>query len=221
MPFIQAVGSEEWWEGATVPMLETVRRRLRALIKLIPKGEKKIVYTDFEDELGDAVTIDLPQVTAGLNMAKFKDKARAFLRAHESHLALQRLRRNQALTPTDLVELEKMLLEAGGSPELISEAREKSHGLGIFIRSLVGLDRDAAMQAFSDFIGGTTATPNQIEFINLVVEELTQNGVVEPERLFESPYTDINAQGPYGVFPEAKVTQIVRVLEEIRGRAVA
>lgn len=221
MALILAVGSEEWWEGATVPMLETVRRRLRALVKLIPKGEKKIVYTDFEDELGDAVTIDLPQVTAGLNMAKFKDKARAFLRAHESHLALQRLRRNQALTPTDLVELEKMLLEAGGSPELISEAKEKSHGLGIFIRSLVGLDRDAAMQAFSDFIGGTTATPNQIEFINLVVEELTQNGVVEPERLFESPYTDINAQGPYGVFPEAKVTQIVRVLEEIRGRAVA
>lgn len=160
-------------------------------------------------------------MTAGLNMAKFKDKARAFLRAHESHLALQRLRRNQPLTPTDLAELEKMLLEGGGSPELINEAREKSHGLGIFIRSLVGLERDAAMQAFSDFIGGTTATPNQIEFINLVVEELTQNGVMEPARLFESPYTDINAQGPLGVFPPAKATQIVQVLEEIRERAVA
>ncbi len=221
MVLIQAVVSEDWWEGVTVPMLETVRRRLRALVKLIPKGERKVVYTDFEDEIGDTTTIDLPQVTAGLNMAKFKDKARAFLRAHESHLALQRLRRNQPLTPTDLAELEKMLLEAGGSPELIDEAREKSHGLGIFIRSLVGLDRDAAMQAFSDFIGGTTATPNQIEFINLVVEELTQNGVMEPGRLFESPYTDINAQGPLGVFPPATVTQIVQVLERIRERAVA
>jgi type I restriction enzyme R subunit len=221
MVLIQAAASEDWWEGVTVPMLETVRRRLRALVKLIPKGEKKVVYTDFEDEIGDLSTIDLPQVTAGLNMAKFKDKARAFLRAHESHLALQRLRRNQPLTPTDLTELEKMLLEAGGSPELINEAREKSHGLGIFIRSLVGLDRETAMQAFSAFIGGTTVTPNQIEFINLVVEELTQNGVMEPARLFESPYTDINAQGPLGVFPPATVTQIVQVLEGIRERAVA
>ena len=166
-------------------------------------------------------TCDLPQVNAGLNMAKFKDKARAFLRAHESHLALQRLRRNQPLTPTDLEELEKMLLEAGGSPELIHEASEKSHGLGIFIRSLVGLDREAAMQAFSEFITGTTTTPNQIEFINLMVEELTQNGVMAPARLFESPYTDINAQGPLGVFPPATVTQIVQVMESIRERAVA
>ena len=102
---IQAVASDEWWEDVIVPMLETARRRLRSLVKLLPKGEKKVVYTDFDDEVGDGTVIDLPQVTSGLNMAKFKDKARAFLREHESHLALQRLRRNQALTPTDLDEL--------------------------------------------------------------------------------------------------------------------
>lgn len=177
---IQAVTSDEWWEGVTVPMLETVRRRLRALIKLIPKGQKKIVYTDFEDELGETSVIDLPQVTAGLNMSKFREKARVFLKAHESHLSLQRLKRNQPLTQTDLDELEKMLLEAGGTSALISEAKEQCQGLGLFVRSLVGLDREAAMQAFAEFISGTTASPNQIEFINLIVEELTQTGAVEP-----------------------------------------
>jgi len=219
--FIQMVASDDWWEDVTVPMLETARRKLRLLVKLIPKGEKYIVFTNFEDELGEAATVTLPQVTAGLNMAKFKEKARAFLKAHESHLSLQRLRRNQPLTTTDLTELEKMLIEAGGSPELISEAKEKSHGLGIFIRSLVGLDQEAAMQAFSEFISGSTATPNQIEFINLIVQELTQNGVMEPDRLFQSPFTDMSAQGPLGVFPPAQVTQIVQVLEGIRDRAAA
>jgi type I restriction enzyme R subunit len=57
-----------------------------------------VVYTDFEDELGETTTIDLPQVTAGLNMSKFREKARQFLKEHESHLSLQRLRRNQPLT---------------------------------------------------------------------------------------------------------------------------
>ena len=114
-----------------------------------------------------------------------------------------------------------MLIEAGGSPELISEAKTKSHGLGVFIRSLVGLDHATAMHEFSQFISGTTATPNQIEFINLIVQELTQNGVMEADRLFESPFTDMNAQGPLGVFPPAKVTQIVEVLEKIRERAAA
>lgn len=218
---IQALGSEEWWENVTLPMLETVRRRLRALIRLIPKGQKKIVYSNFEDQLGEGVLIDLPQVTAGLNMQKFKEKARVFLRAHESHLSLQRLRRNQALTPADLVELEKMLIDAGGSPSLIDEAKEQSHGLGIFIRSLVGLDHEAAMQAFSEFINGSTVTSNQIEFIELIIQELTQTGVMEPARLFESPFTDMNAQGPIGIFPDATVTRIVDVLVAIKASAVA
>lgn len=218
---IQALTSDEWWEGVTVPMLETVRQRLRALIKLIPKGQKKVVYTDFQDELSDAKIIDLPQVTAGLNMSKFKEKARAFLKSHESHLSLQRLRRNQPMTETDLSELEKMLLDAGGTPALITEAKEQSHGLGLFVRSLVGLDHEAAINAFSDFISGSTATPNQIEFINLVVQELTQTGVMEPERLFQSPFTDMNAQGPMGIFQPSKVTQLVDVLAEIKMRATA
>ncbi|MCA8052778.1 type I restriction-modification enzyme R subunit C-terminal domain-containing protein, partial [Burkholderia arboris] len=111
--------------------------------------------------------------------------------------------------------------QAGGTPALINEAKEKCHGLGIFIRSLVGLDREAAAAAFSIFIHGTTTTADQIEFINLIVQELIQNGLMEAGRLFESPFTDINAQGPFGVFPEATVTQIVRVLAEIRERAVA
>jgi type I restriction enzyme R subunit len=121
----------------------------------------------------------------------------------------------------DLAELEKMLLQAGGSKALIEEASAQSHGLGIFIRSLVGLDREAAMQAFSEFLQGGSASANQIEFVNLIVEELTQTGVMEAGRLFESPFTDVNAQGPLGVFPPAKVTQIVQVLDGIRERAVA
>ncbi|MBX3669228.1 MAG: DEAD/DEAH box helicase family protein [Rhodocyclaceae bacterium] len=221
MPLIQAIAGDDWWEGVSVPMLEVVRRRLRALVKLIPKGQKKIVYTNFEDELGDAATIDLPQVTAGLNMARFKDKARVFLRAHESHLSLQRLRRNQPLTAADLQELERMLVEAGGSPELISEVKTRNAGLGVFIRSLVGLDREAAVQLFSDFVGGTTATQDQIEFIDLIVNELTQNGTMEPDRLFQSPFTDLNAQGPLGLFTQTKVAKIVDVLKMVEQRAAA
>jgi len=218
---IQAVVSDEWWVDVTAPMLETVRRKLRALIKLIPKGQKHIVYANFEDEIGEGQTIELPQVTAGLNMVKFREKARVFLREHESHLSLQRLRRNQPLTATDLEELEKMLREAGGSDALIKEASAQSHGLGLFIRSLVGLDREAAKHQFSELIEGTTTTPNQIEFINLIVEELTSSGIMAPERLFQSPFTDLNAQGPIAIFPPAKVARILDLLKDIHARAVA
>ncbi len=76
------------------------------------------------------------------------------------------------------------------------------------------------MQAFSNFIHGTTTTAEQIEFINLVVQELTQAGVMEPDRPFQSPFTDLHGQGPLGVFPPAKVTAMVEVLADIKRRAV-
>ena len=221
MVLIQAVAGDEWWSDVTLGMLESARKRLRLLVKLIEKSKKKIVYTDFIDELGTETTFDLPEVANGLDMAKFKDKARQFLKAQEGHLALQRLRRGQALTPTDLVELERMLADAGGTPELIQKAVEDKLGLGIFIRSLVGMEREAVAQAFSEVIAGTQATPDQIEFIELIVLELTTNGVMEAGRLYESPFLDISPQGPEGLFPAAKVDRMVQVLDEIRQRAAA
>jgi type I restriction enzyme R subunit len=219
---IQNLMSEEWWEGVTTPMLERVRKQLRALIKLIPKGQKIVVYTDFEDELIDDPTIiALPDVTVGLDMAKFKDKARQYLLQHEDHLSLQRLRRSQPLTPMDLASLETMLIEAGGSKERIGKASEQAHGLGLFIRSLIGLERDAVMQLFNEFLTGGNPGADQIEFVKLIVEELTRTGAMEPGRLFEAPFIDLNAQGPLGIFPQAKVAKLVETLELIRDRAAA
>jgi type I restriction enzyme, R subunit len=221
MVLIQAIAGEEWWNDVTLGMLENARKRLRLLVKLIEKSKKRVVYTDFIDELGTETVFDLPEVANGLDMARFKDKARQFLKAHEDHLALQRLRRGQAMTPTDLAELARMLAEAGGTRELIQKATEDKFGLGIFVRSLVGMEREAVAQAFSEVIKGTRATPDQIEFIDLIVSELTTNGVMEAGRLYESPFLDISPQGPEGLFPVAKVDRMVQLLDEIRQRAVA
>ena len=218
---IQDMAGDEWWQDVTLPMLELSRKRLRALIKLIEKTKRRIVYTDFEDEIGEHTEVNLPSTGADMDLAKFKDKARVFLRAHKDHLALQRLRRNLALTPADLNELEHMLMLAGGSPQLIEQAKQQSQSLGVFIRSLVGLEREAAKAALSQFISGSAVNANQIEFIDLIIDHLTENGIMAPERLYESPFTDINPQGPEGVFPSATVGQLVQVLAEIRQRAAA
>jgi type I restriction enzyme R subunit len=222
MPLIDAVAGEEWWHDVTVPMLETARKRLRSLIKLIEKVQRKPVYTDFEDQMGTESAIALPEFEAVTNRTRFLAKTRQFLRANENHITIHKLRRNQQLTVSDLAELERMMLDAGvGSPEDIARAKEQSDGLGIFIRALVGLDREAAKQAFGRFLSGGTATANQVEFVNLIVDYLTEHGIMEAARLYESPFTDVSPRGPEDVFSSEQMDHLVAVLAEIRERAAA
>src|SRR3989442_11945389 len=118
MELILDVQTDEWWQDVTTPMLENDRRRLRALVKLIEKQQRKPIYTDFEDVMGGETTVELPGFAAVDTFEKFRDKARAFLREHQDHLAIQRLRMNQPLTASDLAELERLLAESGiGNPD--------------------------------------------------------------------------------------------------------
>ncbi|MGC4857225.1 type I restriction-modification enzyme R subunit C-terminal domain-containing protein [Micromonospora sp. DT4] len=154
----------------------------------------------------------------GTNFERFRAKARVYLRAHEDHLALQKLRRNKQLSPTDLDELERMLVASGGGTEDIDRVRRSSEGLGLFIRSLVGLDREAANEAFSGFLAGRTLTANQISFIDLIIAHLTQNGAMEPERLYESPFSDL-APNPESIFLSADLDRLVTILNSVRDTA--
>lgn len=218
---LEEVAGDQWWVDVTLPMLEVARRRLRGLLQFLDKTRKHPIYTSFQDELSESTIIELPVFTPATDMARFRAKAAAYLKAHEDHVALQRLRRNKALTPDDLIALEAMLLDSGvGDTRAIARAIEESHGLGLFIRSLVGLDRHAAMEAFGGFLDGTQFNANQIHFVNLIVNELTDNGVVEPARLYEPPYTDLTARGPESMFTEGQVDDIVDILKNVRDNAV-
>lgn len=218
---IEEIQTDPWWEGVTVPLLELVRLRLRDLIQHIEKGKRAIVYSNFPDEMGDDVPVDLPQV-GEVDLVRFKAKARAFLKTNADHIALNRLRHGKPLTPTDLLELEKMLVEAGiGDADVIERAREASAGFGRFVRSLVGLDRQAVNAAFAEFLQTGTASREQIEFVGLVVDHLTAQGVMEPDLLYESPFTDVAPQGPEQVFDDAETIRLFEVIEVLNRSAVA
>jgi type I restriction enzyme R subunit len=202
-------------------MLELMRRRLRGLVKLLERSKQVTVYTDFADELGVPTEIELHRATVAVDVDRFRAKARDYLRAHLDHVALQKVRRNRQLTPEDLIELERMLTEAGGSAVDVASATEEAHGLGLFVRSLVGLERDAAAEAFSRFLDGSTYTRAQIDFVWTIVTNLTENGVMEAGRLYEPPFTDHAPHGPEELFSGSDVDEMVAVLEQVRATAAS
>ena len=87
------------------------------------------------------------------------------------------------------------------------------------MRQIVGLERNAAKEAFGEFLASATLSADQIRFIDQIIDHLTQNGIMEPAALFEPPFTDQSAQGVVGVLP-AQAAQLVQVIERINANAL-
>jgi Type I site-specific restriction-modification system, R (restriction) subunit and related helicases len=98
-------------------------------------------------------------------------------------------------------------------------AEHEAGSFGLFIRRLVGLDRAAAKHAFADFLDTSRYTANQIEFVNLIIDELSTTGVIKPERFYQSPFTDVSAQGPDALFESGEVDRLLDVVGDVHRRA--
>jgi type I restriction enzyme R subunit len=220
LELIEEVQTDAYWQDITPSILEVARKRLRSLVKLIEVKKRPIIFTDFEDVVGEGTAVGVTGVSAGTDMAAFRRKARHFLKENENHIAVLKVRRNEQLTPTDLRELERMFVASGMAAEDVEKVGTEV-GLGLFVRSLVGLDREAAKAAFSEFTAGRTLTANQIEFLNLIIDHLTEKGQMDPRLLYESPFTDKDPMGVNGVFELSDAKAVVEVIEAVRRSAAA
>ena len=222
MTYIQDVQTEEWWQDVSVPTLEVIRRRLRDLIQFIEKKERKPIYTNFEDVMGEESNIELTEFVGQDTFERFRDKARAFLRNHLNIDAVRKLHTNEPLSTGDLDDLERVLTDNKiGKAEYIDQAKQENKSFGIFVRTLVGLDREVAKGLFNEFLASTIYNANQIEFINLIINHLVDHGIVDVGLLYESPFTDISPTGPDALFTSEQVNRIMQLLEEIKLTALA
>lgn len=223
LQYLKAIQDTAFWEDIGLLELEKIRQRLRGLMPFLDKRNRKIVYTDFQDEITgvrEAEGSYLPKMTG----AQYQKKVEDYLRNHLDHLVIKRLRSNQPLTEVDLQGLEQALVEIGedeGSVLLQSLLiRSEAPSLAYFVRKIVGMDRAAVQEAFAQFISDRSLGSQQMRFIEMVIEQLVSNGVVEPKALYEAPYSSLHAGGPEELFSghENVIDGVFGVLQEIRAK---
>lgn len=127
---------------------------------------------------------------------------------------------HQPLTETDIETLEEILWkEVGTKQDYEHEIGTKP--LGEFVREIVGLDMNAAKEAFSEYLTSTSLDSRQIYFVNQIVEYIVHNGMMKDlSVLQESPFTD---QGSVvEIFTDLTVWMGIRkVIESINANAAA
>jgi type I restriction enzyme, R subunit len=223
LALIQDVQTEKYWKDITLPMIESVRRKLRGLIQFIERHSIKPVYSVLTDQIGEATEVVLKDFSTGINLAQYRKKVEAYIRSNENHVAIAKLKHNKPLTPTDLSELERFVYES--EPVESRDRFEQCYGadrpLTVFIRSLVGLDRNAAKEAFGQFLDEKRYSSQQIRFVEMIIDKLTRSGVMDTGQLYEPPFTGLHHEGLDGAFRDNDADAIVGVLAEINRRAAA
>ena len=207
LEYLASMQESVFWEGIDLRGLEEVRLRLRGLVPFVDKKKQKIVYTDFQDQVmlvRDEEVVYMPKMTS----VEYEKKVKNYLRNHLDHIVIHRLRTNQPLTETDLQGLETTLAEIGeddGRTLLTGLlARSEEPSLAHFVRNMVGMDRAAAQSAFSGFLSDQSLTPQQIRFVEIVIDQLTARGVMEASALYEPPFSNLHAGGPEELFDGRK-----------------
>lgn len=222
MQSIRDAQDQAFWQAGDIPAIERIRQELRDLMKFLDMESAVIYYTTFQDEIDSANTREQNIVYGFNDLDAYKRKVEQYLQQHNSHLTINKLRNNVPITKSELEELEKMFYDQGevGSKEEFVKAYGEQP-LGKFIRSIVGLDANAAKLAFGSILSSQTPNSQQIRFMDTIINFFTVKGVIEPDMLFEPPFTDINTSGIMGVFDEATSTRIIELIREINANAVA
>jgi len=214
---IQDILHGDYLENAGINEFEHIRENLRGLMKYIPKVEWRY-DTNFTDEL--LSTEWKESELENDDLKNYKAKAEFYVRQHQDHIVIAKLRSNQPLTKLDITMLEEILWsEIGTKQEYEAEYGDKP--LGEFVREIVGLDMNAAKEAFSQYLEGADLDDRQIYFVNQIIEYIVHNGIMKDlSVLQESPFTDRGSV--VELFTDLSVWNgIRRVIDQINVNAVA
>ena len=207
----------DYLENAGINEFENIRENLRDLMKYIPIS--KVRYdTNFNDEIlsEDWNESELEND----DLKNYKAKAEFYVRQHMDNATIAKLKSNIPLTEDDVKVLENILWsEIGTKQDYVAEYGQKP--LGEFVREIVGLDMNAAKEAFAKYLNDTSLDSRQIYFVNQIVEYIVHNGMMKDlSVLQEAPFTD------YGsiveIFTDLSVWAGIRqVIESVNANAVA
>ena len=214
---IQKILDTDYLDNAGIDELEEIREKLRDLMKYIPRTN--VHYdTNFQDDL---LSVEWKESELENDELKnYKAKAEFYIRQHQDNIVIAKLKTNKPLTSDDISALEEILWkEVGTRQDYEHEYGQKP--LGELVREIVGLDMNAAKEAFSEYLTSTNLDNRQIYFVNQIVEYIVHNGMMKDfSVLQESPFTD---QGSVvEIFDDVTVWLGIRkVIETINANAAA
>lgn len=228
LPVIQKAKQLAFYQSATVTDLENLRQELRGIMryrKSSGPGRPQPVFLNVAEDPAEHHVTPHKVKLAGMDLAAYRNRVETVLRSlFEQSTALKKIRAGQPVAESDLDELVSDVLLQDPDlhlEELLNHYPNKSQSLALAIRRIVGMDSAKVDDHLKAFVQQyPTLNANQIRFLELLKSHISTYGTIELERLWETPFTSIHAEGIDGVFTDSnQIDALLALLTELNQEA--
>jgi len=226
---IDMVTNQDFWNGATEDDLFKIRDELTSLMQYKQPEPTPQIIIDMADVVKQRALIeygpDLKEEHVETYQAKVEKKIKELA---ESMPAVQKIKKDEALTEADLEQLEKTL----NSPDLyiteenLKKIYEEHRGTMVqFIKKVLGMyefpdPKQKIKEAFSTFIiEKNYLNANQVNFVRTLVTVFTSKQHIEFDDLFNPPFTNIGA--PTSLFKKEELIEMVGLCKKLETEVLA
>lgn len=205
---IKRVKTDEFWNGVTVADLESVRKPLREIMHHRDRQGAMPLPAKIIDVTEDAAGFETNRRATSMktvDMKAYQQIVEAELKRHfDTNPTLKRIRAGEAVSDTDIQALVSLVLiqSPNASRDVLEEFfADTAIPLDFAIRSIIGLDPEAVAARFAEFARRhPSLTGKQTRFLGLLQNHIARFGSVTLDRLYEQPFTVVDADGLDGVF---------------------
>ncbi len=207
MATIQYVQTSAFWSNVSVESLENVRVELRDLVHFLMDnlGSQTFVI-DIEDILTEGEAPEIIHST-------YRQRVLDYLRDNRDYRSIQKIYHLEQLTRADLEELEHIFWEELGTQEEYNDlVSGKKYGtIAAFIRSIIDIDRDLAMEKYKFLQKGSTMTSQQELYLKGILDYVSTNGDIERTSIQEDPLRSYNWAGAFGI----QLQNVVKFVDQL------
>lgn len=213
MDVLDEVLSVHFWESKSLSSLERVRKELRDLIQYLDSGTTGQTFTinvkDTFEEDNSSVNIT--------PIRTYRRRVEDYLKEHLSDDdALQKIYHLEPLSEQDINRLEQIFWEELGSKEEFeAQTRTKpyQHNVAAFIRSIIGVEQNVALEKYRALIHGAELTRMQEEYLRTLIRYVCENGDITTVVLQQPPFnkfTTIFRDSPKALIDYVKlISQVI------------
>uniref|UniRef100_UPI004047B6C9 DEAD/DEAH box helicase family protein n=1 Tax=Rheinheimera sp. TaxID=1869214 RepID=UPI004047B6C9 len=220
---IAEIQQDSYWQNLSFAALEQSRKALRGIIhlrdKAIVTSTPELVLDVKEDTAEYKVTERAANIVSVDYQIYRQEVEKTLAPLFDTDSVLQKIRAGESVTEDDLAQLNSLVHTHNPNVDLNTLKEffpESSVSLDKILRTIVGMDKDAIEQAFTQFVQQTHTHMNakQQRFIGMLKTYLIRHGAITIEQLYDAPFTSIHDMGLDGVFSQQQADVIEQFIKQ-------